>query len=107
MSTRIQPTITALSGNLQDLDPKKGIDLLSKWEDDLESADWRGAKTIHGNLAALRRHLEGGDLDPAKIGELLTALGQETARAAAHVEGNTGEQLKELGQALETAGGSL
>ena len=106
MPTRIQPTVTALQGQLQDLEPKKGLELIGKWEHDLEHADWRGAKTIHANLLALRRQLE-GELDGAKIKELLTKLGEETTRAAAHVEGNTGEQLKGLGQALEQAGNSL
>jgi hypothetical protein len=104
MPTRIQPTVNALSG---DLDPKKGADLIGKWEADLEKADWRGAKTIHADLVALKKQLEGGAPDGAKIKELLGKLGQETLRAANHVEGATGQQLQELGRALEQAGSGL
>lgn len=107
MPTRIQPTLTALQGSLTDLDPKKGADLIGKWTADMENADWRGAKTIHANLSALQKQLEGGSPDGAKIKELLTKLGEETGRAAAHAEGNTGSQLKQLAEALQQAGDSL
>ena len=107
MPTRIQPTITALQGNLTDLAPKRGAELIGRWTDGLESADWRGAKTIHANLVALQHQLEGGAPDAARIKDLLTKLGEETGRAAAHVEGNTQKQLEDLAEALQQAGNSL
>jgi hypothetical protein len=107
MPTRIQPTLSALQGDLTSLSPSKGADLIAKWTADMENADWRGAKTIHGNLAALQSQLEGGTPDGARIKDLLTKLGEETARAAAHVGGNTGSQLQQLADALQKAGSSL
>ena len=107
MPTRIQPTIDALKGNLQDIAAKRGVELIGRWEGDLGQAEWRGAKTIHADLVALRRHLEGEELDGAKIKELLVKLGQETARAASHAEGTAGEGLKRLGEALEQSAQTL
>lgn len=107
MPTRIQPTLNALQGNVTDLDPKKGADLIDKWTADMENADWRGAKTIHGNLVSLKRELEGGEPDAAKIKDLLTKLGEETGRAAPHAQGNAGAQLEQLAEALKQAGNSL
>ena len=107
MPTRIQPTVNALQGDLTALDPKKGADLIDKWTADLESADWRGAKTIHANLVALKKQLEGGAPDGAKIKALLTDRSDETARSANHVEGNTRDQLQQLGKSLLDAGNSL
>lgn len=107
MPTRIQPTITALQGNLADVTPKRGAELIGRWTSDLESADWRGAKTIHADLVALQHQLEGGSPDGARIKDLLTKLGESTERAAAHVEGHTGEQLKELAGVLQQAGNRL
>ena len=89
MPTRIQPT------------------LIARWTADMENADWRGAKTIHSNLVALHEQLGGGSPDGAKIKDLLTKLGEETGRAAAHAEGNTGSQLQHLADALQKAGNSL
>ena len=106
MATQVQSTIDALRGDLTALGGK-GTDAIKKWEDKLESADWRGAKTIHEDLGKLRRHLEGDDLDPQKIGELLTKLGEATERAAEHAEGNSGAGLKDLAAALQEAGAGL
>ncbi|WP_424951387.1 hypothetical protein [Deinococcus sp.] len=107
MPTRIQPTVNALQGDLTSLDPKKGAELIDKWTADMENADWRGAKTIHANLVALKKQLEGGAPDGAKIKQLLTDLGEETSRAANHVQGSTGEGLQQLGKSLLDAGNSL
>ncbi|MBZ9752794.1 hypothetical protein K7W42_18295 [Deinococcus sp. HMF7604] len=107
MPTRIAPTLDVLQGNLTDLDPAKGVQAIERWETGLEDADWRGAKTIHADLGALRRQLESDAPDGEKIAELLTKLGESTARAAAHVEGKTGEQLQALAKALQGAGSGL
>lgn len=106
MATQIQSTIDALQGNLTQLGDK-GTGAIQKWEDRLADADWRGAKTIHEDLGKLRRHLEGGDLDAAKIGELLVKLGEATERAAEHAEGAAGAGLKTLAATLQKAGAGL
>lgn len=106
MATQVQSTTEALRGDLTSLG-SKGTDAIQKWEDKLEGADWRGAKTIHEDLGRLRRHLESGDLDGQKIGELLTKLGEATKRAADHAEGNSGAGLKDLAAALQEAGAGL
>ena len=107
MPTRIDPTLNLLSGHLAEAAVKKGVELIGKWEADMETAEWRGAKTIHADLVKLRHHLEGGNLDGASIGALLVKLGQETGRTAGHAEGNNATKLEHLGQALVKAGEGL
>jgi hypothetical protein len=106
MPTKIDPTVTMLKGQLSGGASKKGAEMIGKWEADLEKADWRGAKTIHANLASLRHQLESGSPDGAKIKELLTSLGEETERAAAHAGGDAAG-VKSLGEALLQAAKSL
>ena len=107
MPTRIDPTINVLKGQLNAAAAKKGVEMIGKWEGDLEKADWRGAKIIHENLGKLRRHLEGGELNGATIGGLLVTLGEETGRAASHAQGDTTGKLNSLSQALIDAGKGL
>ncbi len=105
MPTRIDPTIHVLTGPLTEAAAKKGVEMIGKWEADIEAAEFTGAKTIHGDLVKLRHHLETGKFDG--IGELLVKLGGSTSRAAAHAEGTTGTKLETLGQALAKAGEGL
>lgn len=107
MPIKIDPTVTMLKGQLTGAATKKGAEMIGKWEADLEKAEWRGAKAIHTNLVSLRHQLEGGSPDGAKIKDLLTTLGEETERAAAHAEGDVGVRVKGLGQALLQAAKSL
>jgi hypothetical protein len=107
MPTRIDPTIKILTSQLTSTATKKGVEMIGRWEADLEKADWRGAKTVHEDLVKLRHHLEGGTPDGAVIAELLVKLGESTGRAAAHAKGDMGVQLSNLGQALVNAGQGL
>ena len=107
MPTRIDPTINVLKGQLHRAAVKKGAEIIRKWEPDLEKANWRGAKTIHGDPVKLRHHLEGDKLDGATIAELMVKLGESAERAAPHTEGNTSGKLESLGQVLVKAGEGL
>lgn len=106
MATQIEPTINILQ-DLTNAAVKKGVEKIAKWEGDLEKADFTGAKTIHSDLAKLRKHLEGESLDGKAIGALLVKLGESTGHASKHAEGKTVQQLELLGQALVKAGKSL
>ena len=107
MPTNIDSTINVLKGQLNATAVQKGTQMISKWEADLEQADWLGAKTIHADLIKLRHHLEGGKLDSATIAKLLIKLGESTERAAVHAKNDTVGHLKSLGQALVKAGEGL
>ena len=107
MPTRIDPTINLLKSQLTGAAAKKGAEMIGKWEADLGKADFTGAKTIHTDLVKLQHHLEGDTLDGTTISELMVKLGESTARAAKHAEGNTSGKLESLGQALVTAGQGL
>lgn len=107
MPIKIDSTISILTGQMTDAAVKKGVEMIGKWETDLEKAEFTGAKTIHADLVKLRHHLEGGDLDGAVIAELLVKMGKSTENAANHAKGETVGKLVSLGQALGKAGKSL
>ena len=107
MTKSIDSTIELLKGKLTEAAAKKAPAAIQKWEDELEKADWRGAKTIHEDLGKLRRHLEGTSTDESTIGELLVKLGNSTSHAAAHAEGEGRTALESLGAALVKAGEGL
>ena len=104
MPTKIDSTISILTGKMTDAAVKKGVEMIGKWEADLEKAEFTGAKTIHADLVKLRNHLEGGDLDGATIAELLVKMGKSTESASKHAKGDTAGKLESLGQALAEAG---
>lgn len=106
MTSKIDQTVDLLQGSLTKA-ADKGTDMLSKWESDLEKADWRGAKTIHEDLGKLRRQLEEDEPDGSAISELLVKLGESTKRAASQAEGDTVGELESLGDALVKAGEGL
>ncbi len=104
---KLDDTIEMLKGKLEQSAAKTAAKSIEKWETTLESAEWRGAKTIHEDLARLRKHLEGDNLDGAKIGELMIKLGESTSRAAGHEETKGIEKVEQLGHALVAAGEKL
>jgi uncharacterized protein YjbI with pentapeptide repeats len=107
MSKKIDSTTELFQGKLTGAAVKTGAKMISKWQTDLEKAEFSGAKTIHADLGKLRRHLEGDDLNGATIGELLVKLGRSTERAAKLAKGVTASKLENLGQTLVKAGESL
>jgi hypothetical protein len=107
MPTKIDSTISILTGKMTDAAVKKGVEMIGKWETDLEKAEFTGAKTIHSDLVKLREHLEGDVLDGATIAALLVKMGKSTENAAKHAKGDTVGKLESLGQALGKAGKSI
>ncbi len=101
---KLDDTIEMLKGKLEQAAAKTAVKSIEKWETTLEDAEWRGAKTIHEDLGRLRKHLEGDDLDGAKIGDLLVKLGESTSRVAGHEEQKGIEKVDQLGKALVAAG---
>ncbi len=106
MTTKIDSTLRVLQGHLNGAAAKKGAEVISQWEADMEKAEFYGAKTIGENLGKLRRHLESDTLDGSAIAGLLVHLGESTERAAAHAESSK-DALERLGQALVKAGEGL
>ena len=111
MITHLEPTLKAFQKALGETVTKTtvahGIKNIDGWLEKLETADFRGAKTIHGNLENLKKHLEADEPDPKAIGKLLRTLGEETGRVASHAEGAPGEKLKQLAELLTKSGGDL
>lgn len=99
-------TIKAVQDGLTEMGAAKGIKNIDSWLEALETAEFRGAKTIHGNLAKLKKHLENEELDSKAITELLHTLGEETKRAAGHEDNAHTKKIAELGELLATAGGT-
>jgi hypothetical protein len=107
MSKKIDSTLELFQGKLNEAAVKQGAKMISKWQTDLEKAEFSGAKTIHTDLGKLRKHLEGGELDGATIAALLVKLGNSAERASKQAKGASVGKLESLGQALVKAGESL
>lgn len=106
MPTDIQTTIDTLSGDLSQIAPEDGTALIGSWLNDLEDADWRGAKTLHADLVSLRHQLESDAPDAGRISDLLVKLGESAERAAPE-GGQVGEQVTKLASTLMDAGKRL
>ena len=107
MTTNLAPTIKAFTDGLKEAATKTtvthGIKNIETWEERLAEADFRGAKTIHGNLGKLKGLLQADAPDAGAIGALLRTLGEETARVASHAEGKDGEKITHLAELLGQA----
>jgi hypothetical protein len=103
----LDTTIKAIQGGLTSLAADKGVKNIEGWMQQLDEAEFRGAKTIRDNLGKLKRHLESGNLDGAAIGELLGTLGQATVRAASNAQGAQGRKIQQLGELLSQSAGDL
>jgi hypothetical protein len=102
----IDNTIKALQTGLTELGVAKGIKNIESWMETLEKEEFRGAKTIHDNLAKLKRQLESDDSDGETVSELLNKLAEETKRAASHANGQE-EKIAQLGEMLSSATAEL
>jgi len=105
MPVKLAATLKAFQDGITNLSAAQGIKNIEAWEETLQDADFRGAKTIHENLGKLKKLLQNDHLDGGAILGLLKTLGEETVRASSHAEGKQAEQIKELGELLMNGAG--
>jgi uncharacterized protein YmfQ (DUF2313 family) len=103
MAVKFAATMNAVNKGLDDLAPAKGADLIEDWEAALADVDVPGAKGIARDLGALRKQLEKGEPDSARVLAIIHRLGQATAKIAEKSDKQS-DKLKALGEALSESG---
>ena len=103
MAVKFAATMNAVNRGLDEIAPPKGVDLIEDWETALADVDVPGAKGIARDLGTLRKQLEKGEPDSARVLSLLHRLGQATSKIAEKSDKQS-DKLKALGEALSEAG---
>lgn len=106
----VRGTIDALSGGLTTLPAATALQNIEGWIAELEPMDFEGSEEITDNLEELASELrenEVSDLDGDDIAERLERLGELTTAAAVGAAGTAGDELRELGSMLSSAGAGL
>lgn len=107
MSTTIDSTVQLLKDKLTEAAAAQGIQTISSWEADLQTATFSGSEGISAELALLRQSLESGTSDGLAIGQMLVSLAGSTQQAASSAEASLSASLANLAQALISAGQQL
>lgn len=103
MAVRFAATLNAFNRGIEDLKPAAASALIEDWETALADLDVPGAKGIARDLAALRKQLEAGEPDAARISAIVARLGDAVTKIAPRAEKH-GDKLKQLGDALSESG---
>ena len=107
MATRLDNTLAALKDGITSLAVDKAVKNIDGWEKALGETDKPELETITKDLGKLKKMLQGGELDGAAIGKLLTKLGKATTKAAADAPAASTKKLKSLGEMLASAAKNL
>jgi hypothetical protein len=101
---RFAATNTALEKGVENIKPDAAIKIIADWEQQLEGAEFKGAKGIVRDLGALRKELEKGDkLKGERVQQLTAKLGQATVAAAGEDERDA-DKLRDIGEKLAAVG---
>lgn len=103
MAVRFAATLNAFNRGIEDTKPANAVSMIEDWETALADIDVPGTKGIARDLAALRKQLESGTPDGARVSAIVARLGDAVAKIAPRAETN-GEKLEKLAEALNDAG---
>lgn len=105
MPKRFAATEAAAEKGLAHVSPKSGASLVASWVTELETADFSGAKGLHGDLVRLHKELEKDEPNGAAIAKILGKLGPATTKSADKAEDpKVAEKVRSLGEALTSSG---
>ncbi len=100
------PTLEAFKKGITRMTVSAAVKNIEGWEDKLESIEVSGSKTILRDLGALKKALQMDEPDGARIRELMSRLGTQTASISEKSDGRDNDKLTQLGEALTSAGDS-
>ncbi len=100
MPARFTATENAFEKGVDSITPAAAIKLIDDWETSLKDLDAPGAKGIVRDLEALKKALHADQPDGEKIKTLVSKLGGETTKIAAHATPSTKDKVAELGKTL-------
>ena len=103
---RFAATTKAFEKGVENISPEASIKLIEEWEGQLEGYEGKGGKGLLRDLEALKKELGKGDkMKGERVQQLTAKLGQATIKAAEEMEGSGQEKVREIGEALASAGG--
>ena len=106
MSKRFTATENAIEKGLDTVAPAAGAKLIEGWIEELQDADFSGAKGIAADLGRLHKELGKAAPDDETVLTLVGKLGQAATKAAEKADGALGDKVRALGEAL-TKGGKV
>jgi hypothetical protein len=103
----VDELLETLHGDITDVEPETGIQVIDQWLGVLKSSKEDGVKEISSHLQQLKKLLKSKKADGAEIADVLTQLGEETEAFAADAARGIKGPVQKLGKALVKAGKSL
>lgn len=104
----LEQAVTFLQGGVRRPGIEAGLRVIETWEQRLAASESSELVLIAENLADLRMLLLAGDFDPAAVGRLLVALGEQVQEAAeSDVGAPIADRLSRLSVLLTEQGNAL
>jgi hypothetical protein len=104
----LEEAVAVLQGGVQRPEMEAALRVIETWEQRLAASESPELVPIADNLAALRIQLLAGDFEPAAVGQLLVALGEQVrVVAGSDVGAPVAERLSALGALLTDQGNAL
>ncbi|MGI9175789.1 MAG: hypothetical protein ACR2GR_10780 [Rhodothermales bacterium] len=103
----LDETLSALEGDVTQADPNAAVGLLNEWEQALRATDKQNLVSLASNLKQLREELQKPSIVDARVGQLLSEIGEQTSEAASSAGSSDAEKLRQLGGRLSSAGEKL
>lgn len=103
----LDSTMDILKGDLAQVSPQNGADIIDHWLDQLRQAD--NATEITGTLEQVKSNLESGPVNATELCQLLNTLATQTAEFSTLMgsEGDIAPRLEGVSSALRTLAGKL
>lgn len=101
---RFAATQHAIEKGLEQVAPEAGVKLLDDWIEQLNDVDKPGASAVAKDLERLKAELGRGTPKADAVLRMVHKLGASTTKLAAKVDGANADKLRELGEALTSAG---
>jgi hypothetical protein len=108
-NSALDATVASLQGGVEQLSIEAALPMIQGWEQRLATSGSPELAPIAENLGTLRSLLSTDDVDPAAVGRLLVALGEQVQRVAnsEDVEIEVADRLSQLSVLLSSEGESL
>ena len=104
----LDQAVAVLQGGVERPGMESALRVIETWEQRLAASESPELVAIADNLAALRIQLLAGDSDPAAVGQLLVALGEQVRTVAGSEVGTpVADKLSQLSVLLSDRGNTL
>lgn len=101
---RFAATMNAVEKGFENVSPSQGAKAVDDWIEQLNGADFRGAKGLARDLDRLKKELERDEPRDEAVRKILAKLGPATEKSAEGAEGASQQKLRDLGKALTEQG---